>query len=171
MKDWWLWIRILLVFGFYVVFGVLPALSVIPVSSVPPLADMQVTEGTISTRAVTKAGQRTMLTNSDGRKEVFSCRDNVLGTHTCMHPRYAGEFGQIHWFWAQMPVGDRYKFADQIAVNGVVVRDRSTVIEELEESRVVLRFVYAPLAFIGFVAIVFLMAVPKGITTDRVVNE
>lgn len=158
----WLWIRILLLFALFVVVGLLPALSVIPVSAVPPLADMQVSEGTISFRSVVKSGALTVLTKSGGDKDKFSCRENLGGTHVCIHPRYAGGFAQIHWFWVKMPLGESYKFAAQIVVNGEVVRDRSTVIEGLKKARVIFQFMYGPLAFIGFVACVFIMVMYKG---------
>jgi hypothetical protein len=61
-----------------------------------------------------------------------------------------------------MPLDKSYKFAAQIVVNGKVVRDRSIVIEELEETRVVLQFMWGPLAFLGFLACVFVMVVGKG---------
>ncbi|HEY0683027.1 MAG TPA: hypothetical protein VGD45_11905 [Steroidobacter sp.] len=158
----WLWVRILLLFALFVIVGLLPALTVIPASAVPSLADMQFSEGTISTKSVGRAGPRTMITRNGGDKEEFSCRENFGGRHTCIHPRYAGGAGQIHWFWAKMPLDKSYKFAAQIVVNGKVVRDRSTAIEELEETRVVFQFMWGPLAFLGFVACVFVMVVDKG---------
>ena len=167
----WLSVRILLLFALYIVVGLLPAVSIIPVSAVPPLADMQVSEGTISTRSVTKAGSLTILTASDGRKNVFSCRENAGGSHSCIHPRYEGEFGQIHWFPVRMPLAESRKFAAQIVVNGKVVRERSTVIERLKETRVIFQFMYGPLAFIVFFACVFVMVAPKGTTTDAAVKD
>lgn len=168
----WLWIRILLLFALFVVVGLLPALSVIPVSAVPPLADMQFSEGTISFRSVGgKSGSMTVIKKSNGDRDEFSCRENMQATHFCIHPRYAGGFGQIHWFWVRTPLGGSYKFPAQIVVNGEVIRDRSTAIEKIQNTRVIFQFVFAPLTFIAFVACVFVMVAPKGTTTNESVNH
>jgi len=154
----WLGIRILLVFAMYVVGGLLPAMSVIPASTVPPLADMQLSEGPISFRSVGgKSGELTVIKKNNGEKDVFSCRGDLLDSHSCIHSEYAGGFGQIHWFRVRMPIGESYKFPAQIVVNGEVVRGRSTVIEKLEEARIVVQFMYGSLALFVFVAVVFAM--------------
>jgi hypothetical protein len=168
----WLWIRILVFFALFILVGLLPALSVIPVSAVRPLADMQRSEGTISFRSVGgRSGALSVLKKSNGDKEEFSCRENMTGLHDCIHRRYAGGFAQIHWFWVKTPLGRSYKFPAQIIVNREVVRDRATAIKDIENTRVIFQFGLAPLAFIGFVACVFVMVVDKGTTTDESVNN
>jgi hypothetical protein len=172
MKRLWLWTRILVFFALFILIGLLPALSVIPVSTVPPLADMQRSEGAISFRSVGgRSGALTVLKRSNGDKDEFSCRENMTGIHNCIDSRYAGGLAQVYWFWVKTPLGGSYKFPAQIVVNGEVVRDRATAIEQIENTRLIFQFVLAPLAFIGFVACVFVMVVPKGTTTDETVND
>lgn len=81
-RSVWLWVRILFLFALFVVIAVLPALSVIPVAAVPPLADMQVSEGTISFRPVDgRSGALMVVRKDDGHKDEFSCRENMQGVH------------------------------------------------------------------------------------------
>lgn len=163
MKRSWLWFRILLLVALFVLVGLVPALTVIPASSVPPLGDMQVSEGTIAFRSKgRRSGLLTVIEKNNGDKEEFSCREALEGVHDCIDRRYAGESGKIHWFWVKLPLGGGYRFAAQIVVNGEVVRDRATALEQIENARVSLRFGLAPLVFIGCVIGCFFMIVPKG---------
>lgn len=158
----WLWMRILLLSALFVLIGLLPAVSVIPVSAVPPLAEMQFSEGTIAFRSLGGKSGSLVIKKSGGDKDVFSCREDAGRTLPCIHRRYEGGFGQIHWFWVKMPLVGSYKFPAQIVVNGEVLRDRPTTIEGLEETRIFWRFMFAPLTLIACLAGVFVMVVPKG---------
>jgi hypothetical protein len=168
----WLWARILFLFAVFTLVGLLPALSVIPVSSVPPLAEMRRSEGTLSFRPIGgRSGSLTVLKKSNGDEEAFSCRENMQGSHDCVDRRYKGGSAQIHWVWVKSPFGEGYRFPAQIIVNGEVVRDRATAIEQIENTRVTFQLLMAPLTFLGFLVGVFLIVAPKGTVTGDAVDR